>query len=174
MFFGTTVQNGYVFWKEQVWLKCFAPSAVPGLLLGGFQPLNAGLPYLPIYGHTISVFPTLSPTAASPQRRPLTLPKDSFHCASLVTPESELWAVYVDENVDTCNTHPSHPLPNCPEWLQIQVETVESPATWYNEETKQWSDASRLFSFLWFHFRKRKMWLQMHTDSIYVGNMNSM
>lgn len=37
MFLGTTVQNGYAFWNEPVWLKCFAPSAVPGLLSGGFN-----------------------------------------------------------------------------------------------------------------------------------------
>lgn len=47
----------------QVWLKCFVPGALPGLLLGGFicQPCATILatpptpPLLPIFGHMISV-----------------------------------------------------------------------------------------------------------------------
>lgn len=114
MFLGTTVQNGYAFWNEPVWLKCFAPSAVPGLLSGGFQPPTLARHICP-FTATRSVFSLLYHQWRLHHRQPLKLPKDSFHCASPVTPESELCAVYVDENVDTCNTQPSHPLPNCPE-----------------------------------------------------------
>lgn len=169
----------------QVSAEVFCSRCPPWTLVGWFHPPTLRRHTCPPrpcpYLVTWSVFPYFItwPITDSPRRQHLNLPKDSFHCASPVTADSWVWtltwSVYVDENVNTCK-HPPLSLLNCPEWLQIRVVTVDTPL--HDIMTKQ-NKTTRRFQILYIFislisFEKKNNVIKLHTDSIYVGNMNSM
>lgn len=170
MIFENTVQTGYAFWAGLA--KVFCSRCPSWTLVGRFHPPTLRSPLLTAH---IWSQDQCSPTLSRQSKiyhwdNILTSPKILFTVLPLwpLTLESELWPVYVDENVNTCKQPPS------PDTLCSKLPRVTADGrttTWYNEETKQSNLTlpDSMFSFLWFHFRKKNNVIKLHTDSIYVG-----